>query len=78
MRPISYKVFRYAGRGLDEISIKVLFPFKLLKPGIFWLLGHKVSSANYSRTTGSFVTKIDEHIDNKTDTIMSLVPVMTS
>ena len=28
--------------GLDEISIRVLFPFKLLKPGIFWLVvGHK-------------------------------------
>ena len=36
MRPIIYKVFRYAGAGLDEISIWVLFPFKLLKPGMFW------------------------------------------
>ena len=48
MRPIIYKVFHYAGVGLDEISIRVLFPFKLLKPRIFWLVGHKVPSANYS------------------------------
>ena len=43
MRPIIYKLFRYAGAGLDEISIHVLFPFKLLKPGFFWLVGHKVA-----------------------------------
>ena len=47
MRLMIYKVFRYAAVGLDEISIQVLFPFKLLKPGIFWLVGHKVPSANY-------------------------------
>ena len=53
-----YKVFRYGGAGLDEISIRVLFPFKLLKQEIFWLVGQKVPSANYSWNTGSFVTKL--------------------
>ena len=54
MRPIIYKVFRYAGAGLDEIRIRIfstlfyckggfsfkLFLLTLLKPDIFgwWVI----------------------------------------